>query len=199
MTIVEKIRYTHVHSTFKNSKLKISLQNKFGNSFFSLLIEEGYFETIEVFYLVVGHTHNRLDQWFSVLSKAIRKSNFIGSVEALHNLFRIAHSSKEKHHRPSHVEQIHCYHDWADYFGPVVNEKIKHYQVPHRTRFTNVIGKAVMHYQLFTPDEGWENIWLPIPPADIDLTKIEEESTTIPVTKFMAFDGEEKVYRTLGR
>ena len=73
---------------------------------------------------------------------------------ALHALYKIAHSQKERHLRPSHVEQLHCYHDWAEYFEPYVNNKIKHYQVPHRTRFTRVMGKAVMHYQLFSPEAG---------------------------------------------
>jgi len=125
-----------------------------GNAFFSLLVEEGYFEEIELFYLVVGHTHNRLDQWFSVLSKAIANSEYIGSVIALHSLYMIAHQEKEKDKRPSRVEQLYCYHDWAEYLAPVINDKIKHYQVPHRTKFSRVNGKCIMQYMLFSPEYG---------------------------------------------
>ena len=61
----------------------------------SQLVEECYFDKIEVFYLIVGHTHNILDQWFSVLSKAIRAADFIGSVLALHTLYKFAHDDDE--------------------------------------------------------------------------------------------------------
>ena len=44
--------------------------------FISDLIERGYYDEIEVFFLIVGHTHNKLDQWFSVLSKAIKGAHF---------------------------------------------------------------------------------------------------------------------------
>jgi hypothetical protein len=160
-------------------------------------VEEGYFDEIEVFYLVVGHTHNRLDQWFSVLSKAIHASEFVGSAIALHELYKIAHSEKEISKRPSRVEMLHSYHDWAEYLTPVLNDKIKHYQVPHRTRFTRKFGKAIMQYMLFSPEQGWDPLWLPLTPPDLD-GDIESASVSIPLSKYMIFDGEDRVYKELG-
>ena len=41
----------------------------------SALVENGYFDVLEVNFLIVGHTHSSIDQYFSVLSKAISSRN----------------------------------------------------------------------------------------------------------------------------
>ena len=41
----------------------------------SVLIELGYFEGIDINFLIVGHTHSSIDQYFSVLSKSIKLLN----------------------------------------------------------------------------------------------------------------------------
>jgi hypothetical protein len=53
----------------------------------SKLVEDGVLDRIYLDFLVVGHTHSSIDQYFSVLATAIRKSKFIGSPQALWNLF----------------------------------------------------------------------------------------------------------------
>ena len=64
-------------------------------------------------YLIVGHTHNALDQWFSVLGKAIKGADFIGSVAALHKLYRLAHRVDGGHdeEKAERVIQMTTYHD----------------------------------------------------------------------------------------
>jgi hypothetical protein len=44
----------------------------------SALVELGYFDAIDTNLLIVGHTHSSIDQYFSVLSKAIKSAEFIG-------------------------------------------------------------------------------------------------------------------------
>ena len=39
----------------------------------ALLLAEGLFEEVEVFFLPVGHTHNKVDQVFSLISKAVAR------------------------------------------------------------------------------------------------------------------------------
>ena len=80
--------------------------------FLSHLIEDCYFDEIKLFFLIVGHTHNILDQWFGTLMQAIRCASFIGSVLALHELYKIAHHEDEAHLRPTVVHQLELYHDW---------------------------------------------------------------------------------------
>lgn len=53
------------------------------NCFLSMLIEDKFFDTIEVNFLVAGHTHSKIDQYFSIFSNAIRKAKFIGTPLAL--------------------------------------------------------------------------------------------------------------------
>ena len=55
-------------------------------SYVSLLIQEKYFKKIEVFFLIVGHTHASIDQYFSILAREISKTNFIGSPLSLESL-----------------------------------------------------------------------------------------------------------------
>jgi hypothetical protein len=111
------------------------IQNKENHCFMSQLVEECYFDKIEVFYLIVGHTHNILDQWFSVLSKSIRAADFIGSVLALHALYKIAHDETEKGKRPSDCYQLTTYRDYRKYYNPVRNVSIHNYGLLHRTKF----------------------------------------------------------------
>ena len=60
-----------------NYTLFVNFKNKENHCFMSQLVEECYFEKIEVFYLIVGHTHNILDKWFSQLGKAVLAADFI--------------------------------------------------------------------------------------------------------------------------
>lgn len=48
--------------------------------FLSKLIEDREFDEIQQYFLIVGHTHSYIDQYFSVLSKAIRHAAFIGAL-----------------------------------------------------------------------------------------------------------------------
>jgi len=64
-------------------------KNKVMFSYLSLLVEQDYFKEINVGFLVVGHTHSSIDQYFSVLSKAIQSKTFIGSPLALLNLIKV--------------------------------------------------------------------------------------------------------------
>ncbi len=42
--------------------------------YLSYLIETGILKEIEVNFLIVGHTHCSVDQYFSVLSRAVKES-----------------------------------------------------------------------------------------------------------------------------
>lgn len=119
-----------------------------------------------MFFLVVGHTHNILDQWFSVLSKAIRGAHFIGSVLALHELYKIAHGAGVAHLRPTLVHQLKLYHDWRRYYSSVRNDTIHHYRIPLRYRFKldETLGVCIMEYMKFSPPHGLKHLekWQPV-------------------------------------
>ena len=58
-------------------------QNKY---VFGYVIQKKYFRKVEIFFLIVGHTHESIDQYFSVLSRQILQTNFIGSPLSLASL-----------------------------------------------------------------------------------------------------------------
>lgn len=52
-----------------------------------MLIEMEQFHEIYVNFLIVGHTHASIDQFFSVLKKVLKKVSFVGSPLSLLALF----------------------------------------------------------------------------------------------------------------
>jgi len=62
-------------------------KNRFMFAYCSKLVEDGDLDVIYLDFLVVGHTHSTIDQYFSALANAIRGTKFIGSPQALWHLF----------------------------------------------------------------------------------------------------------------
>jgi hypothetical protein len=164
-----------------------------------MLVEMGTLEQIEVNFLIVGHTHTNLDQYYSVLSTAIFNTDFIGSPLALWNLFQTAHSEGKISLRPVIQKQITVYYDMSKALTPYINKNIKFYQVPHVFRIKRVCGKAVMQYKLFSTNLEY----LPLEPENIvdNNNQLIMENNIINKIKFSTFatvDGDENFYRHLG-
>ena len=68
-------------------------KNKEMMCYSSLLIELFAFDEVEIAFLIVGHTHASIDQYFSVIAKAIRRTHFIGTPVALLELIRRCHNA----------------------------------------------------------------------------------------------------------
>jgi hypothetical protein len=167
-----------------------------------MLVEMGTLEQIEVNFLIVGHTHTNLDQYYSVLSTAIGKTDFIGSPLALWNLFQTAHSEGKISMRPVIQKQIIVYYDMVKALTPYINKNIKFYQVPHVFRIKRVYGKAIMQYKLFSTNM----VYLPLEPENMmmDIEKHNHEQmknnivNNISLSTFATVDGDETFYRHLG-
>ena len=104
----------------------------------SLLVEAGYFTSLELFFLIAGHTHNPVDGWFSVLGRAIKDTDFIGSILAMQELFKyatIADEESDTQQRECAVVELKVYHDYNKFLRPVLNKEIKNYGLPHRFIF----------------------------------------------------------------
>jgi hypothetical protein len=176
------------------------IQNKENHCFMSQLVEECYFDKIEVFYLIVGHTHNILDQWFSVLSKSIRAADFIGSVLALHALYKIAHDETEKGKRPSDCYQLTTYRDYRKYYNPVRNVSIHNYGLPHRTKFEldKHFGVAYYQYMFQSPQHGSTHLekWQPTRP--LLRANLMNQNGNILLRPFSTVSGEVAVLEELG-
>ena len=69
-----------------NSQLFVVAQNRYMFTYVSMLVDQGIFDTVDIFFLIVGHTHASIDQYFSVLARQIQECEFIGSPLSLHSL-----------------------------------------------------------------------------------------------------------------
>ena len=94
-------------------------------SYFSLLIEQFFFDEIHVNFLIVGHTHSSIDQYFSVLTGAIKNSFFIASPLSLMELLKISHKVEAISKRSSIVRPVVVYYDIKDELQRYICKKIK--------------------------------------------------------------------------
>ena len=134
------------------------------------MVEGGYFEEITIGFLLVGHTHASIDQYFSCLRHRIREAMFIASPLALQYLFSLLNSAtssrnkskKSSIYRPPLAQvQIVIVRDYKSAFAPYCNPLITKYGVPYNFRLNIVAGKCCLQYKQYD-DEKLP--WLPIAP-----------------------------------
>ena len=98
--------------------------------YFSMLVELGdHFQEIHIGFIIVGHTHCSIDQYFSIISEAVKKCKFIGSREALWYLYSVCHHREDQ--RPTIQRQLEVVFDYKSAFEPYINHKIQGYRFPH--------------------------------------------------------------------
>ena len=82
----------------------ISPQNKFLFGWLSHLVEQGLMDEIEVAFLVVGHTHCSIDQYFSTISGYLRKkADFVLTPDAMRYLLTVCHHDESRRPDPRFV------------------------------------------------------------------------------------------------
>lgn len=173
-------------------------------AYVSSLVELGYFDVMEMNFLIVGHTHSSIDQYFSVLSKAITNAEWIGSPLSLQALCNQAHKPTRGEQdeiierRPSVNRQIEVYYDVVSALKPYINDKIKFFQVPHSFLFKKVCGKCIMQYKLFSSNAKY----LPLEPNDVATPESIFHSTNIieelPLKPLSIINGPESFFEHMG-
>ena len=129
-------------------------------------MEKRYFDEIQVNFLIVGHTHGPIDQYFSTRSKIRKSTHFIGSPLSLQNLFH--------DHQCLVSRVITVLHDWKAWLKPVINKKLKYHSIPHVFIFKlePIFNRAICQFKQFS----LESLpWLPIPPPAISFTNEVEK------------------------
>ena len=109
-----------------------------------MLVENHKFDEILVNFLIVGHTHTSIDQYFSVISRKIREASWIGSPLSLLWLLQHAHAAG---HRPAVVREIPFIYDVVTALAPYINNDIKYYQKPHCFRFRRLSKSGICYMQ----------------------------------------------------
>ena len=110
-------------------------------AYLSLLIEKGYFDEIRVNFLIVGHTHTTIDQYFSVITKKLF-GKVVLSPLSLQNLFNTCQN-------PLINRQIFSHYDYRTWLSPIINE-VHFYQLPHVFVFKRRCGRAVCQHKPYT-------------------------------------------------
>ena len=103
---------------------------------------------MKVGFLMTGHTHEDVDQFFSRISTKIQKTN----VATLPDLLRVipqSHSQATTAHR---IKTIFNIKDWLQPFM----EPMAHHSRPHQFKITqDPDGKAVLHTKEWSASECW--------------------------------------------
>jgi len=120
-------------------------------SFLSLLVEDGLFESVKVNFQIVGHTHGDIDRYFSVLSRAKKRCEWVGSALSLHSLYYTCH--EEESQQPRFNSMIDVVYDYVSALKPFINKDIKYISIPHCFVFTKVLSKCIMQYRLYFDSE----------------------------------------------
>ena len=139
--------------------------NKTLFALYAWLVTFDIFEQIYVTRLPVGHTHNDLDQRWSIVAQRLHGKHGVDArtLEALlqvvrdafsgnyNTLRRRADSAEGQEERNEFVvqggapivESMHCAHDWTKHFESVVNEKIEGHASSRRLEKDTVTGAYV--------------------------------------------------------
>jgi len=143
-------------------------------AYLSMMIETYEFDKIRVNFLVVGHTHSSIDQFFSVLRKLIEKGHFIGSPLSLINL--VMKDREFEDYGVRVMRQLTTIYEVFNVFAWfIVNPTVHFLNIPYCFEISrwSSTGVAIMQYKLFTPHTQW----LPVAPANcLVLPRQESES-----------------------
>ena len=119
-----------------------------------MLVQQLHFEEIYINFLIVNHTHNIIDQFFSILSKALGRCNWIGSPMSLVNLFDVCHHDIAS--KPGVQRELRVIYDVVKAWKPFINEDIKYYNVPHCFKIFMMHGQAIKQWKYVSSDREWK-------------------------------------------
>lgn len=106
------------------------VQNKEMFCYAASLVELGLVDIVNINFLIVGHTHDSLDQIFSVLCNAIDEARFILTPLGMRELIATAHAKESD--RPDFNFHLQYVYDWVTFFEGMVNTRYHFYNVPYR-------------------------------------------------------------------
>ena len=157
------------------------VQNRFMFAYVSLLVEKDIFDTVDIYFLIVGHTHASIDQYFSVLARQILSCDFIGSPLSLHSLLARERDytlsgnvlqgadtdkkGKTKPHRakPLLIRKLSVIFDLKTPLLKIIDMSIKYFSIPHHFQMTKFMGVVCMQYAIYST----QKTLLPLRPTAI--------------------------------
>jgi hypothetical protein len=99
---------------------------------YATLVALGFFKEIQLSFLIVGHTHEDIDQCFSSISSALKHRDIDSMKELLHVI-----RSRPTHTEPFvHAEHLECIRNWSKFIIPYLRvDAFVGINQPHHFRF----------------------------------------------------------------
>jgi hypothetical protein len=115
------------------------------------LVGLGYFQEVQLGFLIVGHTHEDIDQCFSIISNTLKKTN-IDSLKELLGLVQQGTSYTEAFVSARHLENV---RDWKSFITPHLFTRggtVTGITFLHHIRFYMENGVTRVQYKHFSKD-----------------------------------------------
>lgn len=126
-------------------------KNRFLFAFCCLLVELGVFRKVKVSFLMVGHTHEDVDQMFSRFSTWLNRNN-AHHLDALLDGFQKSYTYSGTSPTAVKLQEIYDASGWL--FSRMAD--IRKHSVPHIFRFKkDESGTVVMSCKLWSTDKAW--------------------------------------------
>jgi hypothetical protein len=121
-----------------------------------MLVQACLFEEVHVNFLIVGHTHCSIDQYFSVIARAINRSAFIASPLGMESVWSNAstHDSKGRKN-PKITRKLDAIYDCKRAFLPLQTIRLSNHSFPFCYKFSLFHGFARCQYKQFSTHEFW--------------------------------------------
>ena len=125
-------------------------------AFLNDLVHRNIFAEVHAGFLMVGHTHEDIDQFFSTISSWLKKFDTIcpdvpSFIQAIGNAF--TNSEKMKSQKPAVIQlNASMIHDYDIHYEPHINKELAHHSQPHQFRFKKFDGIVLCHYKMWAVD-----------------------------------------------
>ena len=114
-------------------------KNRWVIALLAALVAADVFDSIQMNFLLVGHTHCDIDQVFSVIARALRQSSSVSTLPELHGVITGCMQGT----KALHVEHLEDICDWKPWLNSIMRKISKH-SVPRSFLFRKVDGEARM-------------------------------------------------------
>ena len=138
-----------------------SNKNKFVFGLCNLLVHFHSFESVTVSFLIVGHTHEDLDQIFSIISRHLHTLN----LDTADDFMDAVLDALKNHYLPSFIEQVYQQFEYKKYIKKHLDPKLKYYTIPHVFSFTrgeayqnddgDLVSKVTFKYKHYHRSTTW--------------------------------------------
>lgn len=175
----------------------MNFQNYTVFTFASLMVQKGFFKEVHINFLIVGHTHCSIDQYFSVVARALHRCSYIASPLAMEKVWSTAFTGDEMGRlNPLITRKLDAVYDLKEAFERYRAPPIACISFPFCFKFTLYFGIVTLQYKQYSTHREW----LPHRPENMDLTTIQnvQVRSKIPILNFDCAGGRKTFLKSVG-